>query len=65
MQWILSTSLKVAISFPINTFPKKNVLRNNHTYIITHGSYEGNCVEFEQTKQNQHWISYFQIAPKY
>ena len=38
---------KVALSFPINTFPKKNVLRNQHTYIIINGSYEGICVKFE------------------
>jgi len=41
-------SFKVAISFPVNKFPKTVVLRNKHTYIIISGSYEGFCLEFEQ-----------------
>ena len=57
---------KVALSFPINKFPTKNVLRIQHTYIIINTSYEGICVKFEQNNKTtkQHWISYFQIAPR-
>ena len=44
-------AFKVALSFPINKYPKKNVLRNKQTYIIINGSYEGIWVESEPKNQ--------------
>ena len=57
--------LKVAFSFPIDKFPKNIFFKKLAYlyYILLNGSYEGICVEVEQ--KQQHWISYFQIAPKY
>jgi len=38
--------VKVAFSFAINKFPKHNISRNKHTYIMINASYEGICVDF-------------------
>jgi len=44
--------IKVAILFPINKFPKKNIWRkiNEHAYYMykINASCEGICVEFER-----------------
>ena len=42
------------------------MLRNNHTYVIINGYYEGICVEFEQkNKKTLDFLTLLQIASKY
>jgi len=47
VQFIITVGeFKVALSFPINTFHKKNRLGKWHTSIMINASNEGICVEF-------------------
>ena len=60
-EWVV---LKVALSFPMNTFPKTNSSRKYHTHFKISASYEESVLSLKE-KTTQHWWSCFQIALKY